>query len=254
MKKNYSSGQSFTEYGLLLALVAVIVLIVLAVTSPAVGRAFRGAADSAINSDVKNLGYRLTLTVLAGSFTPASTSTLANTSTPTTTFTPFPTSTPTHTPIPPTATKTPVPPTSTNTPVPPTATNTPVPPTATKTPVGPTATKTPVPPTATKTPIPPTATNTPVPPTSTNTPIPPTATSTPVVVDTPPVGYTFCALEGDLCYVGWGSTKSVKFGANGNFLTQSFKTKWFWPYISCVLSEFGTVDPAPGLNKCYVQD
>jgi Flp pilus assembly pilin Flp len=131
MKKNRSSGQAMTEFGLMLALVAVVVLLVLAVLSPAIGRLFRTAADSATNQDINNLGNRATQTAFALTssstptktpigFVPSSTFTPTNTNTPIPSNTPVPSNTPINSATPiasntsiasntPTATLTPVP-------------------------------------------------------------------------------------------------------------------------------------------------
>lgn len=138
-----SSGQALLEYGLILVLVALAVIIVLSALGPSIGITFHNAANDASNPEVRAIQQRQTEMALG-----------------TVTFAP--------------------PPTSAYTAAPATATNTPVLPgsTLTNTPVGPTATRTftPVPPTATFTAtatatLTPTATST-----FTNTPITPTAT------------------------------------------------------------------------------
>jgi Flp pilus assembly pilin Flp len=109
MKKNFSSGQALTEYGIMLVMVALVVMIVLAVLDPSIGRLFGSSVNSVVNSDVKNVGFRVTLTVAALTAHPVTNTPIV----------------PTNTPVPPT--NTPLP--GTNTPIPPS--NTPRPPTST---------------------------------------------------------------------------------------------------------------------------
>ncbi len=119
MKKHSESGQALTEFALILALVALAAILVLSILGPAIGHTFHNVADNAVNSDVKNLGYRLTqqLTLTAAELTRSSTPTSTRTPTSTPTFTPVTPSANTSTPTPtdpPASTSTPTP-TSTGT-------------------------------------------------------------------------------------------------------------------------------------------
>jgi|GEM_PF-2399333 len=89
MKKNFSPAQGVIEFALLIVLVAIVVIPILAVLNPAIGRTFRNVVDGVVNNDIRGLGSRLTQTVLAAtaSSTPtlvgaaSSTATLVSTAT-----------------------------------------------------------------------------------------------------------------------------------------------------------------------------